>query len=329
MSLRFFLKCLLAKSYNQPKLSLCALWNPNATTFVDESSIGQQPVGIYINTENTIYAADRQNGRVLMWQSGSSISTRNVSENLINPWSLFVTMHGDIYVDNGGFNNRIDRWMLNATNSEPVMSVRESCTGLFVVDVALYCSSANEHHVVKIEFNSGVMTPNTVAGSGCPGPGSDTLDHPHGIFVDINFYLYIADTDNNRIQLFAPDQLNGTTLAGFGAAVYFILNGPTSVVLDADGYLFIVESRNHRIIRSVLNGFQCLVGCSGKSGATSSQLHNPQTMAFNSDGTVFVTDMDNHRIQKFALVVNTCGMFFRVCIEYSGKFLYQNDDSFA
>lgn len=283
--------------------------------------VGLGPAGIYVNTENTIYVADRQNGRALVWHNGSSIPTRNISGNLINPWSLFVTMDGDIYVDNGYLNNRVDKWMLNATNSESVMNVHGSCTGLFVVDVTLYCSLVNEHRVVKIELNSGTMMPNTVAGTGCPGPVPNMLNHPHGIFVEINFYLYVADTDNDRIQRFSPGQLSATTVAGFGATVYFILSRPTSVVLDADGYLFIVESDNHRIIRSVSNGFKCLVGCSGESGATSSQLHNPHTMTFDSDGNIFVTDMNNHRIQKFTLATNAYGMSFYLGTEYSKQFI--------
>jgi hypothetical protein len=302
---------------------LCASWNSNATTIADKSVVGLQPAGIYVNTENTIYVADRQNGRVLVWHNESSTPTSNISGNLINPWSLFVTMDGNIYVDNGDFNNRVDKWMLNATNSESVMNVHGSCTGLFVdINNTLYCSSVNEHHVVKVALNNETMMPIIVAGTNCPGPTLDTLDHPHGIFVDMNFYLYVADTNNNRIQRFAPGQLSAVTVAGFEAAVFFILNRPTSVVLDADGYLFIVESHNHRIIRSVPNGFQCLVGCSYGSGATSSQLHNPQTMVFDSEGNMLVTDFSNHRIQKFILAIKTCRMSFCLGTEYSEKSVY-------
>ncbi|CAF3345313.1 unnamed protein product [Rotaria socialis] len=281
----------LAKSYNQPNISLCALWSSDATTLANENVVGLQPAGIYIDTENTIYVADRQNGRIMVWDKESSIPTRNISDNFINPWSLFVTTDATIYVDNGEFNNRVDQWIFNASNSAPVMNVGGSCTGLFIdgINNTLYCSLASEHLIVKVELNSSTMAPIIAVGTGCPGSVSDMLDHPHGIFVDTNSYLYVADTDNNRIQRFAPGQLSGTTLAGFGATVYFILNRPTDVVLDADGYLFIMESHNHRIIRTVENGFKCVVGCFGGSGTTSSQLHNPQTMAFDTTTSTTVT----------------------------------------
>lgn len=216
----------------------------------------------------------------------------------------------NIYVDNGYSNYRVDKWTLNATNSETAMIINGSCTGLFVDIIGrLYCSSADKHRVFKVEHNSTIILPIVVAGTGCPGAVPDTLDHPHGIFIDKNFSLYVADTYNNRIQLFAPNQLNAITVAGFGAFMTFILDRPTSVVLDADGYLFIVDSHNHRIVRSLSNGFQCLVGCSGDSGASASYLNNPQTMVFDRDGNILVTDSNNHRVQKFILTRNSCSMY--------------------
>jgi hypothetical protein len=40
--------------------------------------------------------------------------------------------NGDIYVDNGNSNNRVDKWPLNGTNSSSAMYVQNACYGLFV-----------------------------------------------------------------------------------------------------------------------------------------------------------------------------------------------------
>ncbi len=230
-----------------------------------------------------------------------------ISGNLSNPWSLFVTDNGDIFVDNGYNNNRVDKWTLNGTNGEPVMNINSSCTGLFVDTThSLYCSSTKEHSVFKVRLDQNTSIPVVVAGTGCPGPLTNMLDHPHGIFVDENLTLFVADTHNNRIQRFQSNQLNAVTVAGFGGLVCFTLNRPTSIVLDGDGYLFIVDSGNHRIIRLISKGFECLFGCSGKSGASMSELNNPQTMAFDKYGNILVTDCSNHRVQKFMLTQNSC-----------------------
>ncbi|CAF4448221.1 unnamed protein product [Adineta steineri] len=112
---------------------------------------------------------------------------------------------------------------------------------------------------------------------------------------------------NNRIQKFSLGQPNGITLAGNGATNTIVLDGPTSIVLDADGYLYIVDSNNHRIIGSDINGFRCIAGCSATAGTTPTNLWYPTTLSFDSYGNIFVTDQYNNRIQKFIIGTNTCG----------------------
>ena len=188
------------------------------------------------------------------------------------------------------------------------MLVNTSCTGLFIdARNYLYCSSAQEHRVFAVEL--GRDTISHVAGTGCPGPATHMLDHPYGIFVTANFSLYVSDTYNNRIQRFDAGQGNAITVAGFGAVVHFVLNRPTGIALDADEHLFIVDSGNHRILRFVSNTFQCLFGCSGRSGSSANDLNQPITMAFDREGHVFVTDSNNDRIQKFRLTQNSCGRY--------------------
>jgi sugar lactone lactonase YvrE len=146
-----------------------------------------------------------------------------------------------------------------------------------------------------------------VSGTSSPGSSSYELNHPYGIFVNNNFDLYVADTDNNRIQCFQSGEKNGTTVAGQGIPQNLQLNQPTNVVLDFDGYLFIADNENHRIIRSGFGKFECIIGCTGQSGAASNELNKPYAIRFDSYGNLYVADEFNHRIQKFTLVTNSCG----------------------
>jgi hypothetical protein len=151
----------------------------------------------------------------------------------------------------------------------------------------------------------GNNTSTIAAGNGSNGSASNMLSEPYGIFVDINFDLYVADCLNNRIQVFQPGNLTGTTTVGNGSKKGINLSYPTGVVLDADGNLFVVDSCNHRILLSGLNGFRCLVGCSN-TGSGSDRLDYPATLSFDSYGNMFVADTGNSRIQKFILLVNSC-----------------------
>jgi hypothetical protein len=272
--------------------------------------VGSNPYGIFVDTYNTIYAADGTNNRIQVWLEGSINPTRTISGNISSPCSLFVTSSGDIYVDNGDYYGEVDRWLLNATNSIPAMYITQSCYGLFIdINNTLYCSLYGLHQVVAKSLDDISNTLKIAAGTGCPGSASNMLNSPHGIYIDINFNLYVADSTNGRIQRFQSGQLNAITVAGAGVPGTITLFFPTSVVLDADGYLFIVDSYNYRIIGSGPTGFRCVAGCSGASGSASNQLYNPQTMAFDSYGNIFVTDLDNNRIQKFVLAAHSCGMY--------------------
>jgi hypothetical protein len=243
-----------------------------------------------------------------VWFNNSINPTRTISGNLSNPYALFVTTSGDIYVDNGNLNHRVDKWTLNTNSSVPEMYVGYTCYGLFVdVNDTLYCSLAALNQVVTKSLNGDSNITIIVAGNGTAGSTSNTLYYPEGIFVDINFDLYVADYKNNRIQLFHSGQLNATTVAGNKSLNPTItLYGPTGIVLDADGYLFIVDCGSNRIVGSGPNGFRCLAGCSG-SGSASNELSCPQTLSFDSYGNMFVTDWGNSRIQKFILLTNSCG----------------------
>ena len=265
---------------------------------------------LFIDMNNTIYIVDRSNNRILMWFDGnvSSLQTRS-GFNTYYSNSFFVTSEGDIYVDNGYSNGRIDKWSVNATNSSTAMYITTSCNALFVdLNNTLYCSASIFNQVVVKSLDDISTTPRTIAGTGCRGSASDRLADPQGIFVDINFNLYVADNGNNRIQLFLPGQLNATTVVGSGAPGTITLAWPTDVILDADGYLFIVDQLNHRIVGSGPTGFRCVAGCSGTSGSASNELNYPQTMAFDSHGNIFVVDSWNDRVQKFLLNADSCGM---------------------
>jgi hypothetical protein len=188
------------------------------------------------------------------------------------------------------------------------MNVNSSCYGLFVdINDNVYCSMFIRHQVVKGWWSRSVMTTTVAAGTGIQGSASNELSGPMGIFIDVNLDLYVADCENDRVQLFQSGQSNGITVAGSESSNPTIsLRCPSGIVLDAQEYLFIVDQKNGRIVGSGPNGFRCLVGCHGK-GSQSNQLYFPITLSFDSFGNMFVTDLSNHRVQKFEYLKSSSG----------------------
>jgi hypothetical protein len=244
-----------------------------------------------------------------VWHENSNNPTNIISGNFTNLRSLFVTSNGDIYIGDGQSNGRVQKWIAKTNTFVTVMNGNSLCSGLFVdTNDTLYCSMPGNHQVVKKSLKNPEMTSVIVAaGTGSPGSAFNELYVPWGIFVDVSFDLYVADSRNNRVQLFQSGELNGITLAGKELEKTTInLDYPTGIVLDVEKYLFIVDSYNSRIVGSGLNGFRCLVGCYGQ-GSQSNRLFAPTSFGFDRSGNMFVVDDGNNRIQKFEYLEKSCG----------------------
>ncbi|CAF0818601.1 unnamed protein product [Adineta steineri] len=302
----------LGSSFNQPKFRPTATWNANGITFANQSIVGQYPSAIFVSTNNTIYVTNPENNTIIIWQEESVNPTKIISSDFKQPLSLFVTSNGDIYIDDGFENDRVQRWNAEISTFATVMNINSSCAGLFVdIHDTLYCSMHYQHQVLKTSLNDPMMDSNVVAaGTGIRGSASNQLYGPHGIFVDVNLDLYVADSYNDRVQLFQSGELQGITIAGSGSLIPTItLYYPTGVILDADKYLFIVDSGNHRIVGSGANGFRCLVGCH-EMDSQPNQLSGPSSLSFDSYGNIFVSDQRNSRIQKFLLMKDSFDLSF-------------------
>lgn len=297
----------LALSINQPNFCPSTTWYPDGITFANSSTVGVEPYGLFIDSSNTLYTANRQLSFIGIWYQGNTNPNLTLAGGLSQPLSLFVTLSGDMYVDNGGSNSRVDKWSISTNSSVPVMTVSAACYSIFVdISNTLYCSMTSNHRVAKKWLLDNGTTPTIAAGSGSTGSGPGMLYYPAGVFVDVNYNLYVADCGNNRIQRFPLGQMNAITVAGNSVAGTTTLSCPNAITFDANGYLFIGDNYNSRIIGSGPYGFRCIFGCGGVAGAGTQQLNYPRQFSFDTYGNFFVADQYNYRVQKFLLASNSC-----------------------
>ena len=139
------------------------------------------------------------------------------------------------------------------------------------------------------------------------GNGSSSADgefnSPQGITTTIT-HLYIADTDNNRIQIL---DINGTYVSKFGSqgTADGQFNSPRAITTTTT-HLYIADTENHRIQIFDING--TYVSQFGSEGTADGQFNSPQGITTN--GThLFVADTENHRIQIFDNTGNYAGQF--------------------
>jgi len=170
---------------------------------------------------------------------------------------------------------------------------------------------------------AGIIT--TVAGNGAYGFSGDggpatsaMLAIPHGVTVDGQGTLFIADTDNSRVRKVSPDGII-RTIAGTGTQFYCGDGGPATsacvgwpdkVAVDPQGNVFIPDFLNHRIRKVTPGGIIRTVagvgpfgnGAGGYAGdggpATGAQLNGPLAVALDAAGNLYIPDYFNHRVRK-------------------------------
>ena len=216
-------------------------------------------------------------------------------------------------------------------------AIEASITNPFGVAVdaagAFYIADSFNERIRKVS-PGGIIT--TVAGSGIrtgsiDGEGGDPADDlgdggpatsasfflPFGVTVDTAGNLYIADWINRRIRKVSPDGAI-TTVAGGGMlipadggpATSAGLGGPTGIVVDTAGNLYIADRGDDRIRRVGPDGIITTVagigigGFSGDGGpATNASLNQPSSVAVDATGNLYIADQNNDRIRKVLATV--------------------------
>jgi DNA-binding beta-propeller fold protein YncE len=137
----------------------------------------------------------------------------------------------------------------------------------------------------------------TTIGSFGRGPGQ--LNHPASIDMDPNGQrIYVADLDNNRIQVLHRDGSFitewGTLGSGRGQ-----FNNPGALAVDDDHkVVFVADIKNNRIEKFDIQGKY--LGQWGTLGKGDGQFDHPGDIALDPDKEIlYVTDIYNNRVQAF------------------------------
>lgn len=187
------------------------------------------------------------------------------SDRLHNPYALAIADSGEIYIADRD-NDRVVRW--------PSWAVG----------------------------NTDLRTGTVVAGGLGQGSLATHLDYPQGIAIDSSGNIYVADTENHRVQKWAPGGTSGVTVAG-GNGVGSATNQltlPWGIALDGDDNLLIVDYGNHRVVRWAPEAVEGVVVAGGNGqGSTLNKLSLPSGIAIDGDENLFIADRGNHRVVKW------------------------------
>ncbi|MBN2056514.1 TIGR03663 family protein [bacterium] len=258
------------------------------------------------------------------------------------------------------------RWLLFREMFKPEIYGSEDCAVFFHKDAAQWSWSKDPgppppDSIAPERGPEPVTSPEkhpVVLNFGGFGTGNGAFSNPGAIALDATGNIYVADTDNNRIQKFSPQ---GEYLRSIGSAgdQPGQFNKPRGVAVDSMGFIYVADTWNHRIQRFnpegeyvsgwgsgetywapkhlvvtpdnhlfiVDTGFHRIhktdltgreLKLFGKYGSLSDEFQEPVGIAFDSAGNLLIADSANRRIK----VYSTEGVLVRTFPVYGWEFYY-------
>jgi mucin-19 len=300
------------------------------------------PRGIAVDSVGSVYVGDYSNNRIRKITSAGVVTTlagsatagsldaTGTNAQFRNPWGVAVDSAGTVYVADYT-NHRIrkvtfDGVVTTLAGNGTASSVDGTGTSAtfnnprgIEVDSAGNVYTTEGHRIRKIT-RAGVTT--TLAGSGtaafADGSGATaSFNTPHGITIDSNGTLYVADQTNHRIRKVTSSGVvstlagSGTTTFTDGTGTNATFNNPQGVAVDSAGTVYVADASNHRIrkigtgrVQLPLNrGVVTTLAGSGTTGATdgtgtSATFNDPRGVAVDLQGNLYIADTSNNRIRK-------------------------------
>jgi len=150
-------------------------------------------------------------------------------------------------------------------------------------------------------------------GTGASGTGAGEFNYPTGMAFAPDGKLWIADSQNNRLQVFSVTYSGNTPTSLTWVASYGHNGGdgsagsapgefsnPHALAFDTDGHVWVVDYGNYRVQELTNTGAP--VGSFGSYGNGNGQFTGPVGIAVVNVGVnrdIFVTDPYNYRVEKF------------------------------
>ncbi|CAF2873393.1 unnamed protein product, partial [Rotaria sp. Silwood2] len=186
------------------------------------------PTKLYVDDDNdgqTIYVTVRNEDRIKKWVKGASDGVQVGGECLMCE-SVWVDKEKNVYMTSV-MKHCVYKWS-PLTDITTVAAGREmgqgsgsdsldSPEGIYVDNISgtVYVADYANHRIQK--WLKDALNGTTVAGLSTGNQGSDaeSLSYPTSVWVDDETQVvYVADSDNNRIQRWLPNAFIGDTVAG-------------------------------------------------------------------------------------------------------------------
>ncbi|MGQ9706383.1 MAG: NHL repeat-containing protein [bacterium] len=132
------------------------------------------------------------------------------------------------------------------------------------------------------------------------GLGECQFNEPHGLWIDGEGRLFVADSGNSRVQVLSGEGRFLFSLGGFGGedGKFFY---PIDVCVDSDMATYVLDSDKGVVFKFGPKGdYQGFFG----GGGIDERLSRPLGIAIGRSGELIITDTERHRLRVYNRLTN-------------------------
>lgn len=311
----------VVQRYSAAGVSAGLLAGVAGVPYLTTGSLFNAPAGVGVGGDGSLYVLENWGYRLLkqdaagqpLWAVGQAGVPGNDSTHL---GALHLGPQGSIATDAGGRvyaadtgNHRIQVFNANGSfnrsfGSQGVGNSQFNCPGGVAIsplnrDIVVV-DSCNQRVQV---FDSAWNYKQTVGVTGVAGSGDRHFNAPGGVAIDATGALYVADTNNYRVQkcVLAGGDYACTTFAGETGVFSSSFNHlhPVVALVDHRHAAGRIDRHRHRVqVFDRLGNYLTTIG--GLWGPETGNLRLPATVQADPAGNLIVADQDNQRVQRYA-----------------------------
>ena len=289
--------------------------NGNFKFSFDDDDAGDEfknPSGMIVDeSEDILYVADTGNNRIRIFELTDGDNCPSGTDEVVNDEVCFVDDFGSSGSTDGKFDEPTGLAFDEDENMLYVADTENNRIQVFEIVAGNTCPSGTDEIIDGVCF---------VEEFGSSGSTDGKFNSPSGLALDEdNDLLYVADTDNNRIQMLSSTSGSSDTISfsdKFGSVGddNDEFDKPTDLAIDNSDQLYVVDSENNRIktydltggdncpsgTDEIINDEVCFDDDFGSSGSTDGRFDIPTDLAIDKgNGDIYVVDSDNNRVQRF------------------------------
>ena len=268
-----------------------------------------QPYGVAVDSKGQLYIADQRVGAIFIFNTETR--TLDLIKNKIHAHfariiglamddndRLFVSDPGLRHVLVFDANHKAEDVITEGMVGPGALAIDRQNRLLYVADVELDQILVYDADSLKLLRKMG--TANT-AGHHHEFTAPGDFSKPAGVAVDKDGNLYVADTWNNRVEIFDAD---GTFISTFGkpgdGPGYF--SRPKGIAIDCDGHIWVADGMQDRVQVFRRDG-QLLISFGGH-GLLPGEFQGLVGIAIDQFNRVFTTEIYPGRAQQFLYITD-------------------------